>query len=101
MATAQVEGSVAFGLTSAIYGEITIRDGAVVQSNFDDYWMLRMDEMPDVEVHWVLNREVWGGVGEPATAVVIPALTNAIANAGGPRIRSLPIMNYRIERRVL
>ncbi len=101
MATAQVEGSVAFGLTSAIYGEITVRDGAVVQSNFDDYRMLRLDEMPDVEVHWVLNREVWGGVGEPATAAVIPALTNAIANAGGPRIRSLPIMNHRIERRVL
>jgi isoquinoline 1-oxidoreductase beta subunit len=98
-AAAQVEGSVAFGLTSAMYGEITIRDGAVVESNFHDYRMLRIDEMPEVEVHWVLNREVWSGVGEPAAAVVIPALTNAIYNAGGPRIRALPLKNHRIERR--
>jgi isoquinoline 1-oxidoreductase beta subunit len=99
IAEAQVEGSVAFGLTSAIYGEITIRDGAVVQSNFHDYRMLRIDEMPKVEVHWVLNREVWSGVGEPAAAAVIPALTNAIYSAGGPRIRALPLKNHRIVRR--
>lgn len=98
-ATAQVEGSVAFGLTSALFGEITIHEGGVTQGNFDDYRMLRMHEMPDVEVHWDLNNDTWGGVGEPATAVVIPALTNAIYAAGGPRIRSLPIKNHRIERR--
>ncbi|MGH6925372.1 MAG: molybdopterin cofactor-binding domain-containing protein [Propylenella sp.] len=99
IAAAQVEGSVAFGLTSAMYGEITIRDGAVEQSNFHDYPILRLNEMPPVEVHWVLNREIWGGVGEPASAVVIPALTNAIYDAGGPRIRALPLKNYRIVKR--
>ncbi len=95
-ATAQVEGSVAFGLTSAMYGEITIRDGATVESNFHDYRMLRLDEMPEVEVHWVLNRDVWGGVGEAAASAVVPALTNAIYDAGGPRIRALPLKNHRI-----
>jgi isoquinoline 1-oxidoreductase beta subunit len=99
IASAQVEGSVAFGLTSALYGEITIRNGAVAESNFHDYRMLRLDEMPAVEVHWVLNRTVWGGVGEPAGAAIIPALTNAIYAAGGPRIRSLPLKNHRIEPR--
>jgi isoquinoline 1-oxidoreductase beta subunit len=99
IATAQVEGSVAFGLTSAIYGEITLRGGAVEQSNFHDYPILLLDEMPRVEVHWVLNQEIWGGVGEPASAVVIPALTNAIYNAGGPRIRALPLKNHRIVKR--
>jgi isoquinoline 1-oxidoreductase beta subunit len=98
-ATAQVEGSVAFALTSAMYGEITIRDGAVVESNFHDYLMLRIDEMPQVEVHWAPNRDVWGGIGEPAASVVIPAVTNAIYDAGGPRIRVLPLKNHRIERR--
>ena len=61
IAEAQVEGSVAFGLTSALYGEITIDRGAVVQRNFDDYRMLRLNEMPQVETHWVLSREPpWG-----------------------------------------
>jgi isoquinoline 1-oxidoreductase beta subunit len=99
IATAQVEGSVAFGLTSAIYGEITIDGGTVVESNFHDYRLLRLDEMPQVETHWVLNREVWGGVGEPAAAAVVPALTNAIYDAGGPRIRVLPVKNHRIVTR--
>jgi isoquinoline 1-oxidoreductase beta subunit len=99
IATAQVEGSVAFGLTSAMHGEITIRNGAVEQSNFHDYPILRLHEMPPVEVHWLLNREVWGGVGEPVSAVVVPALTNAIYNAGGPRIRALPLRNHRILKR--
>lgn len=97
-AAAQVEGSVAFALTSALYGEIGIRNGEVAQSNFHDYELLRLDEMPEVEVHWVLNGEVWSGVGEPAAAPVIPALTNAMHAAGGPRIRSLPIKNHRIAR---
>ncbi len=98
-AAAQVEGSVAFALTTALYGEIDIRDGAVVQSNFHDYRLLRLDEMPTVEVHWVLNRDVWSGLGEPAVAPVIPALTNAVYDAGGPRIRALPLKAQRIVRR--
>ena len=96
-AEAQVEGSAAFGLTSAMYGEITIDEGSVVQGNFNDYRMLRIDEMPMVETHWVLSGSPpWGGVGEPVTAAVIPALVNAIYDAGGPRIRSLPLKNHKI-----
>ena len=96
-AEAQVEGSVAFGLTSALYGEITIDMGRVVQGNFNDYRMLRINEMPRVETHWVLSRRPeWGGIGESVAAVVIPALINAIYDAGGPRIRSLPLKNHRI-----
>jgi isoquinoline 1-oxidoreductase subunit beta len=98
-ARAQVEGSIVFGLTSAMYGEITFRDGQVVEGNFNDYRMLRIDEMPQVEIHWILGRRFWGDVSEAAVGVVIPALTNAIYDAGGPRIRSLPIKNHRVLKR--
>ena len=98
-ADAQIEGSVAFALTSAIYGEITIENGRVAERNFFDYKMLQIDEMPPVEVYWLLSRTDWGGIGDPAVAPVIPALTNAIYDAGGPRIRSLPIKNYKIVKR--
>jgi isoquinoline 1-oxidoreductase beta subunit len=99
-AAAQVEGSVAFGLTSALYGEITIDKGGVAQGNFNDYRILRVGEMPKVETHWVLSRRFpFGGVGEPIVAAVTPALVNAIYDAGGPRIRSLPLKNHKIVRR--
>jgi isoquinoline 1-oxidoreductase beta subunit len=98
-ADAQIEGSIAFALTSAIYGEITIEKGRVAESNFFDYKMLRMDEMPPVEIYWLLSRTDWGGIGDPAVAPVIPALTNAIYDAGGPRIRSLPLKNHKIVKR--
>ncbi len=99
-ATAQAEGSVAFALTSAIHGQITIERGRVVESNFHDYPLLRIQEMPEVEVHWVPNGgPVWGGVGDPVVAPIAPALVNAIYNAGGPRIRTLPIKHHRIMRR--
>ena len=100
IAEAQIEGSIAFGLTSALYGEITIEQGAVVQRNFDDYRILRVNEMPKVETHWLLSREPpWGGLGEIVVALVAPALTNAIYDAGGPRIRSLPIKNHKLVHR--
>jgi isoquinoline 1-oxidoreductase beta subunit len=99
-ATAQVEGSVAFGLTTAMYGEITLRNGWVVESNFDDYRILRIDEMPKVEVYWALSRQFWGGVGEAVASAVVPAVTNAIYDAGGPRIRSLPLKNHKIINRI-
>jgi len=99
-AEAQVEGSVAFGLTSALYGEITIEQGRVVQGNFNDYRILRINEMPKVETHWVLSRSFpFGGLGEPIVAAVVPALVNAIYDAGGPRIRSLPLKNHKIVTR--
>jgi isoquinoline 1-oxidoreductase beta subunit len=95
-ANAQVEGSVAFALSAALHGEITLSGGRVRESNFHDYAVLRLHEMPIVETHWVLSRQFWGGVGEPVVAAVIPALTNAIYDAGGPRIRSLPIKNEKL-----
>jgi isoquinoline 1-oxidoreductase subunit beta len=99
-AEAQLEGSVAFGLTSALYGEITIDQGRVTQGNFDQYRLLRIGEMPAVETHWVPRPDPsWGGVGEPIVAAVTPALVNAIYDAGGPRIRSLPLKNHEIESR--
>jgi isoquinoline 1-oxidoreductase beta subunit len=95
-ARAQIEGSVGFGLTSAIFGEITIRNGGVLQGNFNDYEMLRISEMPEVEVYWLLDRPTWGNVSQAVVSVIQPALTNAIFNAGGPRIRFLPIKNHKI-----
>jgi isoquinoline 1-oxidoreductase subunit beta len=98
-ADAQVEGSVAFALTSAMYGEITIRNGGVVETNFNDYRMLRIDEMPKVQSYWVLSGRAWGGVSQQVVSAVPPALTNAIYDAGGPRIRSLPLKNHKIAKR--
>jgi isoquinoline 1-oxidoreductase subunit beta len=83
-ATAQIQGAIAFGLTSAIYGEITLKNGRVVEGNFDDYQLLRVDEMPEVEVHWILGGQFWGDVAQSVTTIIPPALTNAIYDAGGP-----------------
>jgi len=93
------EGSVVFGLTQAIHNEITFARGLAVEGNFDMYPMLRMAEMPRVETHLVPSYMGWGGMGEPVVPPVLPALTNAIYNAGGPRIRSLPIRNMTIAKR--
>jgi len=87
----QVQSATVFALSAALYGEITIRDGGVEQSNFQDYAMLRVAEMPQVETIIVESGEPWSGVGEPPVAVVAPALCNAIFAATGKRIRSLPI----------
>ena len=87
----QTVGSVVFGLTAALYGEINIKEGRVVQSNFHDYPLLGIHEMPDVEVYLVDSNEDPGGAGEPAVPPVAPAVTNAIFAATGKRIRSLPI----------
>jgi isoquinoline 1-oxidoreductase beta subunit len=94
----QVESGVAFGLTAALYGEITIKDGRVEQSNFHDYRMLCMAEMPKVETIVMPSGGFWGGVGEPPVAVVAPALCNAIFAATGKRIRSLPLKAHNLRR---
>jgi isoquinoline 1-oxidoreductase beta subunit len=86
-----VEGAIVYGLTAAMKGEITIEAGRVKQSNFHDYRLLRMNEMPVVEVHIVPSRETPSGVGEPGTPPIAPAVTNAIFAATGKRIRRLPI----------
>jgi len=90
----QAEGSVIFGLSAALYGKITIKDGAAVQGNFDTYRMVRLAEAPRVDVHLVPSGgDVWGGAGEPAVPPVAPAVTNAIFAATGKRIRTLPIVD--------
>jgi len=88
---AQMESGIVYGLTAALYGEITIENGAVKQSNFDNYQMLRMNEMPVVEVHIVPSTEGPGGIGEPGTPPIAPAVVNALFAATGQRIRRLPI----------
>ena len=88
---AQVESSIVYGLTAALFGQITLKDGHVQQSNFHDYPMLRMHQMPDIDVHIVASTEHPGGVGEPATPPIAPALVNAYYAATGKRIRRLPI----------
>ena len=93
----QVQSATVFALTAALYGEITIRDGGVEQSNFQDYAMLRLAEMPQVETIIVESGEPWSGVGEPPVAVVAPALCNAIFAATGKRIRSLPIKKHDLR----
>ncbi|HEY7635954.1 MAG TPA: xanthine dehydrogenase family protein molybdopterin-binding subunit [Gemmatimonadales bacterium] len=89
--TAQVEGGIVFGISGALWGEITLKNGRVEQSNFHDYRVLRMNETPAIEVHLVRNLEAPGGMGEPATAAIAPALANAVFAATGKRIRQLPL----------
>ncbi len=88
---AQVEGGIIFGITAALYGEITIEQGRVVQGNFDHYRMLRIDEAPKIEVYLIESDAAPGGIGEPPTAAISPAVTNAIFAATGKRIRKLPV----------
>lgn len=88
---AQMQGGVVFGLSAALYGEITIDKGRVQQSNFHDYPVLRIPEMPVVEVHIVPSTDAQGGIGEPSVPPTAPAVCNAIFAAIGKRIRSLPI----------
>jgi isoquinoline 1-oxidoreductase beta subunit len=88
---AQIESGVMLGLTAALYGEITLKDGRVEQGNFDSYQILRMNEAPQVEVHIVQSAEPPGGMGEAGTSVIVPAVANAIFAATGQRLRRMPI----------
>ncbi|MEX3812593.1 molybdopterin cofactor-binding domain-containing protein [Paraburkholderia sp. BR13439] len=88
---AQVQGGIIFGITGALYGEITIEDGRVTQSNFTDYRMLRINETPPIDVHIVKSAEAPGGIGEPGTSALAAALSNAIYAATGRRLRKLPV----------
>ncbi len=94
---AQFQGSVVHGLTAIFWGENTIKEGRVEQSNFHDYRMMRLNEMPKVEVVIAPTGGFWGGVGEPAQAPLAPALVNAISAALGKRIRSLPLKNHGLS----
>jgi isoquinoline 1-oxidoreductase beta subunit len=97
---AQMESGVIYGLTAALYGEISIEGGAVKQSNFHDYEMVRMDESPRIETHIIVSGESWGGAGEPGTPTVAPALANAVYDATKTRIRELPLKIYDLEFRI-
>jgi isoquinoline 1-oxidoreductase beta subunit len=88
---AQLEGGLIFGLTAALYGDITIENGRVQQSNFNDYRMLRIDQTPKIEVHVIKSGEAPGGIGETGANAGPPALRNAIYAATGVALRRLPI----------
>jgi isoquinoline 1-oxidoreductase beta subunit len=88
---AQIQSAIMFGITAALYGEITLKNGRVEQTNFDTYQILRMSEAPAVEVHIVQNSEPPGGMGEAGTSAVVPAVANAIFAATGKRLRKMPV----------
>jgi isoquinoline 1-oxidoreductase beta subunit len=88
---AQVTGAVIFGITAALYGEITLKDGRVEQTNFHTYRPLRMNEVPQIEVHIVQSTEPPGGMGEPGTSAIVPAISNAVFAATGKRLRKTPV----------
>ena len=94
----QIEGAIVYGLSAALYGRITFKDGRVEQGNFHDYPVLRMSEMPKVEVHILPSSEPPGGIGEPGTPPIAPAVVNAIFAATGKRLRSLPIDTAALKR---
>jgi isoquinoline 1-oxidoreductase beta subunit len=93
---AQVEGSIVFGLSSALWGEINVQNGRVKQANFDSYRLARMNEVPRIDTYLVQSPEAPGGIGEPAVALVAPAVCNAIYAATGTRLRSLPIARHKL-----
>ena len=93
---AQVEGSVAYGLSATFYGEMSVEKGRMVELNFHNYPILRLAEMPKVETVIVPSHDFWGGVGEPTICVVAPAVLNAIHAATGKPVRSLPLKNLKL-----
>ena len=94
---AQVEGSFVYGLSAALFGECTVKDGAIEQKNFDTYPVLKMADMPKVETIVMGSGGFWGGVGEPTISVAAPAVLNAIFAATGKRIRELPLKNQSLK----
>jgi isoquinoline 1-oxidoreductase subunit beta len=97
---AQIQSAIIFGITAALHGEITLKSGRVEQANFDTYQMLRMNEAPAIEVHIVESSEPPGGMGEPGTSAVVPAVTNAIFAATGKRLRKLPVDSAALKQPV-
>jgi isoquinoline 1-oxidoreductase beta subunit len=94
----QVEGSFVYGLSAALFGECTVKDGRIVEENFDSYPVMRLEDMPAVETVIVPSGGFWGGVGEPTIAVAAPAVLNAIFAATGKRVRNLPLKNTDLRK---
>ena len=94
---AQIEGGVIFGISAVLFGKITVANGRVEQSNFNDYRVLRMNESPHVEVHIVPSTEAPGGVGEPGTSAIMPTLMNAIFAATGKRLYEMPVDSAKLK----
>jgi isoquinoline 1-oxidoreductase beta subunit len=92
---AQIEGSVLFGMSALMWGEVTIQGGRVQQTNFDTYRVARITDAPRIDVYSVDSGDAPGGIGEPATALVAPAVCNAVYAATGRRLRSLPLTRHR------
>ena len=95
---AQVEGSFVYGLSAALYGECTVKNGRIEQANFDTYPVMKIDEMPKVETIVMPSGGFWGGVGEPTIAVAAPAVLNAVFAATGKRIRELPLKHHSLKK---
>jgi isoquinoline 1-oxidoreductase beta subunit len=95
---AQMEGGVIFGLSAALFGEITVDHGAIVQQNFPDFAVVHLAECPAVQVHIHESDAPLGGAGEPGIPPVAPALTNAIFAATGVRVRDLPVKNHSLRK---
>ena len=93
-----MESGIAFGLSAALKSHITISNGRVNQSNFDDFPILRMDEMPMIDVHLVKNQHSPSGIGESAVPLIAPAVTNAVFAATGRRLRKLPIRSKDLQK---
>ena len=97
---AQIESGIIYGLSAAMFGEVTIKNGAVAQSNFHDYQILRMPDAPVIETHVINSGGPVGGAGEPGTPAIAPALANAVFDATGSRVRQLPLKNYDLKFRI-
>jgi len=94
---AQIQGGVIYGLSAALYGEITIKNGQVEQNNFDSYEVVRLADTPKIEVYLALSGgKKWGGIGEPGTAATAPSIANAVFAATGIRVRSMPLKNAKL-----
>jgi len=87
----QLESNIVFGLTALLYGDITLKDGRVQQTNFDTYKLLRINEMPKIDMHIVKSTEKPGGIGEPGMALISPAVANAVFTLTGKRLRQMPL----------
>jgi isoquinoline 1-oxidoreductase beta subunit len=95
---AQIQSSIILGLTAALYGEINVDKGRVQQTNFHQYLMVRMNEAPAIDITLVQSTEKPGGIGEPATALIGPAVANAVFASTGKRVRSMPLSQANISR---